>query len=110
MHTQTLCTLSCNHITGWGNKQAGLRQGKAELRALAKKMLRGSQRSDLIEGAYHRYAFHDDHLPRWFSEDESRHMRYALAPFWLADMHSCLWPCRGCCSSSACLQAPILIA
>ena len=52
-------------------------QGKAELRALAKKTLRGSQRSELLEGAYHRYAFHDTGLPKWFQEDEKRHMRYA---------------------------------
>ena len=50
-------------------------QGKAELRALAKKMLRGSVRSDMLDGAYHRYAFHDTHMPRWFEEDESRHMK-----------------------------------
>ena len=53
-----------------------LEQGKAELRALAKKMLRGSQRSEMVEGAYHRYAFHDTNLPKWFQEDERRHMRW----------------------------------
>lgn len=47
----------------------------AELRALAKAMLSGRRKSDIVEGAYNRYAFHDDHLPPWFADDQRRHMR-----------------------------------
>ncbi|PSC71474.1 rRNA methyltransferase [Micractinium conductrix] len=48
---------------------------KAEVRALAKKMLRRKVKEDIIEAAYNRYAFHDDKLPKWFDEDERRFMR-----------------------------------
>jgi hypothetical protein len=47
--------------------------------ALAKKMLRRRDATDILEAAYNRYAFHDGDLPRWFQEDEARHMRCAAA-------------------------------
>jgi DNA-directed RNA polymerase subunit E'/Rpb7 len=43
--------------------------------ALARKMLNGRSRTDILDGAYHRYAFHDADVPKWFYEDEKRHMR-----------------------------------
>ena len=49
--------------------------GKAEVLALAKKMLRGRDRQDILDGAYHRYAFHENGLPDWFEADERRHMK-----------------------------------
>eukprot|EP00887_Chlorella_sp_A99_P001387 scaffold8.g1387.t1 len=48
---------------------------KAEVLALAKKMLRRKVKDDVIEAAYNRYAFHDTGLPRWFAEDERKFMR-----------------------------------
>eukprot|EP00798_Chlamydomonas_sp_ICE-L_P025161 gene25161-10792_t len=50
-------------------------QGKAEVLAIAKKMLRRTDKEGIINAAYHKYAFHDVHLPKWFTEDEDRHMR-----------------------------------
>ena len=51
-------------------------QAKAEMRALAKRMLKGSERRSVLENAYHRYAFHDkDARPVWFAQDEDRHHR-----------------------------------
>lgn len=50
-------------------------QESAEIRAVAKAMLKGRRKNDIIEDGYHRYAFHDTHLPRWFQEDEEKHMR-----------------------------------
>lgn len=47
----------------------------AEIRAVAKAMLKGRTKNDMIEDGYHRYAFHDVGLPRWFAEDEQKHMR-----------------------------------
>ncbi|KAL4457861.1 hypothetical protein ABPG75_012726 [Micractinium tetrahymenae] len=48
---------------------------KAEVRALARKMLRRKVKDDIIEAAYNRYAFHDTGLPKWFDEDERKFMR-----------------------------------
>lgn len=44
----------------------------AETRALAKKMLRKKQRSEILDQSYNRYSFHEDprELPSWFVEDE----------------------------------------
>ena len=50
-------------------------EGRAEVLALARKMLKGRERQDIMDGAYHRYAFHESGLPRWFEEDEARHMK-----------------------------------
>ncbi len=50
-------------------------QGKAEVLALAKRMLRRKEKESIIDAAYNRYAYHDNPMPRWFSEDERRHMR-----------------------------------
>ena len=49
--------------------------GRAEVLALAKKMLKGRDRQDIMDNAYHKYAFHETSLPRWFEEDEKRHMK-----------------------------------
>ena len=49
--------------------------GRAEVLALAKKMLKGRDRQDILDNAYHKYAFHETGLPRWFEEDEKRHMQ-----------------------------------
>lgn len=50
---------------------------KAEILALAKKMLRRKDKNDIIEAAYNRYAFHDEGLPKWFEDDERKFMRPA---------------------------------
>ena len=48
---------------------------QAEVLALAKRMLRRREKESIVDAAYNRYAFHDTHLPRWFTDDERRHMR-----------------------------------
>lgn len=48
---------------------------KAEVLALARKMIRAKGRQSILDAAYNRYAFHDDNLPEWFEEDEEKHMR-----------------------------------
>lgn len=52
-------------------------QDIAEIRVLAKKMLRKKDRDTIIEDSYNRYAFNDDtaKLPSWFQEDEARAWR-----------------------------------
>lgn len=50
-------------------------QGKAEVLALAKRMLRRKEKESIVDAAYNRFAFHDTGLPRWFTEDEHRFMR-----------------------------------
>jgi hypothetical protein len=51
-------------------------QGRAEVLALAKRMLRRKDKETVMDAAYNRYAFNDEGpLPRWFLEDERRAMR-----------------------------------
>lgn len=51
-------------------------QGKAEVLALAKRMLHRKEKESIMDAAYNRYAFHDtEKMPRWFKDDEARHMR-----------------------------------
>ena len=52
-------------------------QGKAEVMALAKRMLRRKSKDEIVEGAYNKYAFHDEGMPRWFAEDQLHHARCA---------------------------------
>lgn len=47
--------------------------------ALARKMMDGRSKQDILDSSYHRYAFHDTNMPKWFYEDEKRHMRCAPA-------------------------------
>ena len=47
---------------------------KAEIRAIAKKMLRKKTRLDILNKSYNRYAFEDDEkVPKWFLEEEKLH-------------------------------------
>ena len=47
---------------------------KAEIRAIAKKMLRKKERLKILNSSYNRYAFEDDEkVPKWFLEDEEKH-------------------------------------
>lgn len=49
---------------------------QAEVRAMARKWLGGRKGElSLLDAAYNRYTFDDDSVPRWFREDERRHMR-----------------------------------
>ncbi|KAI8471074.1 MAG: adoMet-dependent rRNA methyltransferase spb1 [Monoraphidium minutum] len=50
-------------------------QGRAEVLALAKRMLRRKDKETIMDAAYNRYTFHDTGLPKWFAEDERRAMR-----------------------------------
>ena len=59
---------------------------QAEVRALARKWLQGkSAQHSILEAAYNRYAFNDGDsatgaaLPRWFRDDEAKHMMPAAA-------------------------------
>lgn len=49
--------------------------GRAEVLAIAKKMLRRKDKESIVDAAYNRYAFHDTALPKWFADDERRYMR-----------------------------------
>ena len=47
---------------------------KAEIRAIAKKMLRKKERLKILNSSYNRYAFEDEgKVPNWFLEDEAKH-------------------------------------
>ena len=47
---------------------------KAEIRAIAKKMLRKKDRLNILNSTYNRYAFNEeDRAPKWFIDDEKQH-------------------------------------
>ena len=47
---------------------------KAEIRAIATKMLRKKDRINILNSSYNRYAFEDNEkVPKWFKEDENLH-------------------------------------
>lgn len=51
---------------------------QAEVRAMARKWLGGRKGElSLLDAAYNRYTFDDEGVPRWFREDERRHMQPA---------------------------------
>jgi 23S rRNA U2552 (ribose-2'-O)-methylase RlmE/FtsJ len=52
-------------------------RAKAEVMAMARRMLRRKTKMSLIEAAYNRRSFDDGgaSLPKWFADDERRHMR-----------------------------------
>ena len=62
--------------------------------ALARKMMDGRSKQDILDSSYHRYAFHDTGVPKWFYEDERRHMR-CVQPL---SCYLCAWAClqAGC--------------
>ncbi|KAL7082729.1 hypothetical protein ACP275_14G120100 [Erythranthe tilingii] len=46
---------------------------KAEILACAKKMLNKKQREQMLDDAYNKHMFHDEGLPEWFVDEESKH-------------------------------------
>jgi hypothetical protein len=54
-------------------------RSQAEVRAMARRWLQGRKGAlGLLDAAYNRYTFDDrGGVPRWFQEDEARHMRPA---------------------------------
>lgn len=47
---------------------------KAEIRAIAKKMLRKKERLKILNNTYNRYVFEDnDKVPKWFANEEKQH-------------------------------------
>lgn len=50
---------------------------KSEIRAMARKWMKSRKNQlSLLDAAYNRYTFNDSkELPRWFRDDESKHMR-----------------------------------
>lgn len=49
--------------------------GKAEIIAMARKMLKRKEKEDIIDAAYSRYIFHDKNLPKWFEHDNDIYNR-----------------------------------
>ena len=54
-------------------------QDKAETLAYARRLLSKKARTEMLDGAYNKWNFHDRNLPRWFEADDARHMR-PIAP------------------------------
>ena len=40
--------------------------------------LKSKSKRALLESSYNKFAFHDEGLPDWFSQDEAKHMRPAV--------------------------------
>ena len=49
---------------------------KAEIRAMARRWMKSRKNKlSLLDAAYNRYTFNDEGLPKWFRDDEGKHMR-----------------------------------
>lgn len=45
---------------------------------LKKMFLKTKTKRELVDSSYNKYAFHDEGLPHWFTQDEAKHMRPAV--------------------------------
>ncbi|QDZ22843.1 ribosomal RNA methyltransferase E [Chloropicon primus] len=50
----------------------------AHTMVLKKMFLKSKSKRALLESSYNKFAFHDEGLPDWFSQDEAKHMRPAV--------------------------------
>ena len=50
--------------------------GKAEIIAMARKMLKRKEKENIIDAAYSRFVFHDTNMPKWFEHDNDIYNRY----------------------------------
>lgn len=51
---------------------------KADILAVAKKMISKRPRESMIDDGYNKYMFHDEGLPKWFIDEEKRHRQLIM--------------------------------